>query len=312
VQAVILSARPDVLDGTWRAIRRLMPWVDRAVVVAPGHLVAEMAHPDWVVLSDEEASGCTTAELRALDHTSRNTLLRRHLASHEAVEDEFLLADDDYRPLRPVDRDAYGPPGRHRMRWFYDLRAWPGDSTSFDEAQHRTGEVLSYLGAPHLAYGSHLPQLVWKDVLAEAFARVRQVLESDLLCEWSVYANLGAAMHPDRFDPPVPFSTLCWPQYAGEWPWWVEPTAPLLFENHYPELYAGGHLFAGLPPEAPAGREDEVAFEKWQRWLRAGRGARDLEFGPTWDPWTQGSPWRRAAFAGLRAARRGRRTLIGE
>jgi hypothetical protein len=306
MQVVFLSARPDVLAGTWRLMRRHMPWVGPALVVCPARLAHGVRLDDaCTVLTDEELTGSSASALADLDHTSRNTLLRRRLADCAAVDEEFLMSDDDYRPMRHVPRSFFGPPGRHRMRYFYDLRQWAGCSTSFDEAQHRTAEILGYLRLPTRSYGSHLPQPIWRSELSAAFATIRTLVDSDLVCEWSVYANVAMAASPERFVEPAPFSTLCWPQYRGEWSWWIEPEAPPHFENHYPELYEPGHLFAGIPPEPDEGDEERYAFERWSRWWRAGDDARALEFGDTWDPWTRGSPVRRAAFAALRAARRG-------
>ena len=304
MQIVYLSARPAVLAETWRHVQTHMSWITRALVVAPASMLHDFAlDGDVTYISDEELSGRPTAQITALDHTSRNTWLRHRLGECDAVEQTFVMSDDDYRPLRTVGSDFYiDAEGRHRLYYFYDLADWPGRSTSYDAAQHLTFEMLRFVGAPHLAFGAHMPQIIHKDLFARAFETARTVTDKFLLCEWSVYGNIALRADRHRFADPQPFETMCWPQFIHEWEWWITPTG-YAFENFYPELYEPGGLFAGLSTEVtgdPA-ESTRAAFEKVDRWTEFGRRTERFDFGnDIANPWTKQSALRRAYFATLR------------
>lgn len=323
MQIVYLSNRPQVMRDTWRHVRHFMPWVERAVIVAPAATHAGFtawADPSEVTLvADEEISGSTSAALGALDHVRRNVKLRRALigAAHTgsahtdsaAVDDVFLLSDDDYRPMRPVELGFFTDGTRDVGYYSYELAEWPGFETPFDEAQHVTHDALAFLGLPHLAYGAHMPQIMRRDLWDEAFAEFTTVSADDMVCEWALYFNVAQHRHPELFAPPRPFEVMGWPQYGAEWPWWVRPPR-WTFENFYPDMYEAGHLFAGLPATLDPERALVVNFEKITRWTDFARAAERLDF-PTGvhNPWTKDSLLRRAYFAALRPARKTLRYL---
>ncbi|MCC6225331.1 MAG: hypothetical protein IT195_02850 [Microthrixaceae bacterium] len=305
MQVVTLSSRPDVLAETLTHLRHFLPWIDDVVVIAPEAQRASFEKlVDSTVVSDEEISGLSTAELRGLDHMSRNFTLRGGLGRHDAVADQFLMADDDHRPLKAVDPSFFiDGEGRHRGYFFYDLDEWPGTSTPFDDGQHHARELLGYLGYDRLAYGSHMPQMIRKEFLAEVWDLVARLTDTKSLCEWTMYFNAAQARHPDAFCDPEPFRTLAWPQYPNEWPWWVRPPE-YVFENFYPELYEAGRLFDGLPTALETERTERVNVEKILRWSTLGRRIANLDFpDDIANPWTQDSRARRGAFKVLRRMR---------
>jgi hypothetical protein len=302
MQLVTLSIRPDVFAGSWAHVRHFMPWVDRAVVVTPQQLAGSFAGlPSVEVVTDEELTGRTAAELAALDHQSRNSAIRRALAAHPAVDDVFLMADDDSRPMKPVDLSLFvDEQGRHRLFYFYELTAWPGRSTPFDEGQHVAAEVLGYLGCERRAYAAHQPQIVRKSHMAEAWKTIERLTDSTLICEWASYGNIARHLHPEDFCEPEPYRTLCWPMFPGEWPFWVRP-AEYVFENFYEDLYRDGGLFAGLPTTLDPERVERSSVEKILRWSSFGRRVATLDIPEdVTNPWIKGSPVRRVAFRVLR------------
>lgn len=304
MQLVTLSTRPGILAETWAHVRHFMPWVDHLVVIAPERLAAQFVGEDRTVLSDEAVTGRSSGELLALDHTERNFTIRGGLANCAEIDDVFLMSDDDYRPLKPVAPDLYLEGDRHRGFYFYDLDAWTGASTTFDDGQHHARELLGYLGYERLAYASHMPQILRKAHLAEAWELADRLSPTRSLCEWAWYFNVARALHPGAYTEPAPFLTLCWPQYPNEWPWWVRPSE-YVFENHYPELYRDGHLFAGLPTALDPGHAERHNVEKILRWADLGRRTARLDF-PTdvVNPWTRQSAVRRLAFGLLRPLRK--------
>lgn len=310
MQIVYLSNRPTVFAETWEHVRHFMPWVDRALVVVPSTQLAAFDALEGVTAVDEcEVSGRTSAQLAALDHVRRNVSLRRALLAADGVaadrvDDVFLLSDDDYRPMKPIERSFFGDDDRDVGFHCHDLVSWPGYSTPFDEAQHVTGQVLSYLGAPRRSYGSHLPQIMRLDLWRDAFEVWAQLRDDDMVCEWGWYFNVGQHRHPDRFAPPEPYRTMCWPPHLHEWRLRERPSE-YAFENHYPHFYEPGAVFEGLPtrldPEAAA----RHSVEKLVRWAELGRRAGRLDFRSTpAEPWTKGERPRQATFGVLRTARK--------
>jgi hypothetical protein len=301
MQIVVLSTRPAVLAETVAHVAHFLPWVDRWLVVTPDRVASDIdAGPAGTVLSDEDLTGLTPDRLGQLDHTTRNFVIRGALATHDLVDAEFVMSDDDYRPIKPTGPDDFRRDGRDRAHYFYDLDSWPGVDTTFDEGVHNTRELMAYLGAERLAYGSHMPQLFRKDHWAEAFEIAERAMPDRPLCEWSVYFNIARHRHPDDFCDPEPFRTLCWPEYANEWPWWVRPS-DYAFENFYPGLYRPGHLFDGIPTALDAERAERHNLEKIVRWAEFDRRAARLDFpDDVANPWTGTSSLRRASFGVLR------------
>lgn len=308
MQIVYLSNRPEVLAGTWAHTRHFMPWVDRAVVSVPEAARPAFDHLTTLgvdVVTDETVTGLSASTLAACNHVERNVTIRRALVERSGlVDDAFLLADDDYRPIKPVGRSFFGDDRRDVGYFSYDLAAWPGDETDFDAAQHITHQALAYWAFPHLSYGAHMPQLMRRDLWAEAFERFDRLTDRPMVCEWTLYFNVGQAVHPERFAEPQPFQTMCWPQYVHEWPWWVRPDA-YAFENFYPDLYRDGHLFEGLATTLEEATAERTNFEKLLRWSRQGRKTAALDFtDDVANPWTDQSIMRRASFTVLRRMRK--------
>lgn len=311
MQIVYLSNRPTVLAGTLGAVARCQPWLDHAVVCAPREqhdAMRALASDSWphnlTLLDEVEVTGLDAATIGALGHVERNVTMRRALIEQGHTDATFLLSDDDYRPLTTIPiSDFVTDDGRHHRYYFYDLAQWPGDQTSYDQAQIRTLAVLQLLGLPTLSYGSHMPQIMTVNGWRRAFELSDSVGGGALVDEWSLYFNVGAAERRDRFAEPRPFRTLAWPQWPHQWPFMVRPD-PIRFENHHPEHEAPGGLFA----EFGAVASDADALARIIAWRQAEVAIGELRFDPSWnDPWTRGQPHRRGAAAVIRAAARVRR-----
>jgi len=307
MQIVYISKRPEVFAETLDHVTHHMPWVDDVVVVAPERSLdryqLDLSIPITAV-SDEMVVGNQHTLLRSVDHSSKNIMIRKGMLKHGLVDDEFILSDDDYRPLKPVDPSFFVEDGKYHGYYSYDLAAWRWSNTDFDRAQHLTHQALVYLGCPRYSYGAHMPQVMARDVLQEAFEAVERFTASHALCEWSLYFNYGRAMYPERFHAPRIFCTLGWPEYPGSWPFHVRP-AEYVFENFYPQLYESGNLFGDLPTTFDPVAGERHNFEKIMRWYELELAAARLDFpSEVADPWTKGSRSRRAAFSLLRRARK--------
>ena len=304
MQIVYLSARPDLLAETLDHVDHFAPFVDGVVVVAPAAL-ADRFPEGVVVLSDEEVSGRSPADLAAMAHTSRNYLLRTSVVAHDAIDDVFIMSDDDSRPLVPIDEETFLDGDRFRRRWFHSMTGWRRLNSEFDESILATGTILRQMGYDHpLSFACHMPQVIDKALYADVARRFAPFADRYPLEEWSTYFTVAPDLAPGRFAEPEPFATLGWPQYPGEWPHQVAP-GRFLFENHHPEMHEPGGLYDGLPTACDPDTVDATNLEKIMRWNRLDIQVRELAFPDDVDqPWTTGSAGRRLAFQGLRAARR--------
>ena len=252
MQLVVLSARPGALRTSLAHWRAKAPWLDRVLIVTP-EPVAGLA----CVLDRDLLGGPGPA-----DHSARNYALRAALATCDAVDDVFVSADDDSRPLVDVPATTFVRDGRYRRFAFGSLDDWEARATSMDNCLLATRQVLALHGLPRRAYAAHMPQVVDKVLWAEVVALFAAAAARHPLDEWSTYLNAAPALHPQRFEDPEPYLTLGWPDDAATWQPLLDQGA-LLFENVSAEHYAAGQVFDGIDPDDVS---YEAAVDKVVRW----------------------------------------------
>ena len=298
MQIVYISNRPDVLNETIKQVEKFMPFVDSAVVLCPALCKGQIITPDKIhveILLEEDFRQGTGRNLSVLDHQSRNYLLRTKLIETEYVHDEFIMSDDDSRPIADVTLQDFKNNEKYRSYYFYDLEKWKYGATEFDFGQRVTGILMRYLGLPHLSYASHMPQLINRKIFRESAAYFEKYAWKYPLCEWSTYFNYAHKHHASAFSKPEAYRTLGWPDFPGTWPYYVRP-AHFLFENYHPDMYASGALFEGLPASPDKAEADLATLEKLIRLdqLEAGRMKFSLH---RYDPWRKKSFLHRFAAA---------------
>jgi len=302
-QLVYLSNRPGILAETLDYVRHFMPWAREAVVLGPASTIEALrgADPGIRLTLVDETALLTPAEARELStsHSARNATLRRILYDRGPVADVFLQSDDDYRPLRPIAPSFFSDDDRLVSYACHDLALWRRNDTTYDRVQHSTYLALSYLGAGHLNFASHLPQAIDRRLFGAAFDATMELDPTGAFCEWSLPLNHGRLVAPGRFSAPRVYRTMCWPRYPHEWPYWRRPEQ-IAFENFHPELYASGGLFAGIPTALDTDSPAQQAFSKLSRWYRF-----DLEAGRLRFPRDVRDPWRYGGSPASRFARRG-------
>ena len=311
MQIVYLSARPKLLAETLSHIKHFASFIDDVVVITPQAMAADTSRCSdaWgapiEVVTDEDTTGRSTAEIQALDHSARNYLLRSEAATLDVIDDVFVMSDDDARPLVPIDEtwfvDAHG---RHRRRYFHSLAGWRHSVTDFDRIMLHSLVILRQRGhANPLSYASHQPQIIDRELFRAVTAEIAPQAATYPPDEWSTYFTVGEEIAPNRFAEPEPFTTLGWPQFPGEWTFETVPPRHE-FENHHPELHEPGGLYDGLPTACDPATADATTLEKIFRWYRLERQVRDLAFPDDVDqPWTSDSLGRKLAFKGLHAAK---------
>lgn len=275
MQIIYISNRIDIVRETLRLVETYMPFVNEAIIFGPRDFCKKATFKDGyrfeikLVAEEDCISGAELRHLRQSDHQYRNYHLRRHLIRLDDVKAEFLMSDDDARPLRMVEISDFKYAGAYRNYFFYDLQEWPRDGlTAFDEGQDNTGVVLDYFHMPTLSYASHMPQIINKKIYMEATEKFLNQSKDFSLCEWSIYFNFAVSNHPDLFQKPEPYRTLCWPDTYISWPQYVKAKS-VLFENYYPDFYKPGGPFFGLTlPDKPRDELNDAGLKKAILWRR--------------------------------------------
>lgn len=258
-QMVYLSARAEDLLESLPFVEHFMPFIQELVLCCPDSMKVEMEgryHGRFRIqyLTDSELLAGT--ELPE-DHTRRNFYLRCLAIQQDRLDDVFIMADDDYRPLGMISQDVFLKDGIYQEYYCYHLEDWLGDQgypTSFDRGMRRTLEFLQEQGYTTWMYESHMPQVIDRRVFRELLKK-HSGIEQQGLSEWSVYFNYLNTMYPNKTKN-QPYVTLAWPGSHLDWEVQVFSTK-YLFENYYRELYKKGGVFENFSPIYYAGIEQE-------------------------------------------------------
>jgi glycosyltransferase involved in cell wall biosynthesis len=252
-QMVYLSANPEILDLSLASVRRHLAFIERVLVLTKPaakvavESVAARFFAEATVLTDDDLLGSDTL---GREHTPRNTWLRKLLYRHEAIEANFIAADEDYFALKRVAAERFLKDGVHTGHYFLeDMGTWLAGSptqTSYDRGIRNAWRLLREAGYPARGYASHMPQIMNKSLVNEIYDRLIISLEHAWLDEWSIYFNIAGALYPRHFRA-KPYAALGWPMRTGDWYPEIVPEEPA-FENYYVENYQPGSLFAGLDP----------------------------------------------------------------
>jgi hypothetical protein len=253
-QMVFLSVHPERLDLSLQSARANLGFIDRIVVLtkpAAREAIAAVATRHFLnahILTDDVVAG----EKLPADHQARNTWLRKQLYAQDAIEANFLAADEDSLALRQLTRGYYQEGDRHTAYSFQDdMATWLAGSpttTSFDRGMRNAWKLLAEAAYPARAYASHMPQIVNKSLANEIFDRFVIGPDGPAYDEWSLYFNVAHQLYPRHFAT-KPYGTLGWPMRPGDWLPEIEPVQPA-FENYYPQNYEAAErgMFVGLNP----------------------------------------------------------------
>lgn len=267
-QMAVLTARNDDLLRTLPYLEANMPFIERLLVICPQRNTAELQEK-WNgrlrldFFTDEEL---LAGESLPEDHTTRNFYLRCLLMQKAPLDDVFIMTDDDYRPLVPVEQTFFLRSGRYQAYYCYDLREWRGTQgayTSYDRSMFRTRDFLTAQHLPTLQYSSHQPQIIDRKLYLEMLEEYPDIMMQGL-DEWSSYFNRCIAKYPSRFAARR-YCSACWPGSVSDWQLWCEPES-LIFENFYDALYEDHRVFAGLSKEYDAKTHTADSAEKIRRW----------------------------------------------
>lgn len=258
-QMVYLTARLDDLLASLPFVEKFMSFIEELVICCPDAMVDAMKqqyHGRFRLQFLTDSQVLDGAEMPK-DHVVRNFYLRCLTIRQDMIDDVFIMADDDYRPLSMISQDVFLKDGIYQGYYCYKLEHWKGDQvhpSSFDFGMFRTFDFLEKHGYPTWMYEAHMPQLIdrriFNDLLNEHVG-----IELSGLSEWSAFFNYLNAKYPLQLES-HPFVTMTWPGNPSAWDMEIYPEQ-VLFENYYKELYDSGEMFEGFSREFYEGIEEE-------------------------------------------------------
>ena len=295
MQLIYISMKPDELRATLPFVKKYMSFIDDIVVFAPPDVIDQFeslgsgirAISEEELLSGSDRLKFASYKLDTYKHHCRiNYMLRSRIAFHEAVGEEFIMADDDNRPLRSIDKHYYvntlgSGETLYNAYTVGSLSFWmkraagkkAKDITPFDTSHISELALLTQLGMPSLMYSAHMPQIINKKILAESTNFLRQYEDEYTIEEWNTYFNFAAHNYPETFNSKI-YETAIWPTNSTAFSLFP---SKFTFENFYPpdfshygkkvdvSPYRIGGVFDGLPTEFDANHQDEINSEKISR-----------------------------------------------
>ncbi|MDD2449900.1 MAG: glycosyltransferase [Sulfurimonas sp.] len=240
LQFVFISIDKHNLEGTIAKIDEYADFVKEYIVVTNAKCLddfKQIKSKNKITLIDEDSILKEHKEnFSKKDHQSKNWLLRVSLLNIEMLDAEFIMLDDDNRPLRKIDISTFiTDDGRYNCFYFYDLLNWNNLHTDYDKGQHKTKDILTKLNYELLSYSSHSPQIINKEILKEVSNDFFQIGLNNPIDEWSIYFNYGASLYPNSFSKKR-YETLNWPANPTDWDL-IYSQEKYTFENYYKELY---------------------------------------------------------------------------
>ncbi|MCR5719854.1 MAG: glycosyltransferase [Lachnospiraceae bacterium] len=238
-QLVVLTARCKDLLGSLPYYEEFTPFIKKVLVCCPEKVKREIEESykgrlTLEFLTDEEL--CQNEVPR--DHAARNVLLRSRMLANPKTDSLFIMADDDYRPVREADQSFFVREGKYTAFYCGLLTEWRGtqhNESSFDRSMFKCRDFLVENGLPAYMFDSHMPQIIDKELYREFMEAFPEACKKGEVSEWSGYFNYCINKYPEAFRI-RPYVTLNWPGHLKDWNLSVVPD-DFYFENYYEESY---------------------------------------------------------------------------
>jgi glycosyltransferase involved in cell wall biosynthesis len=240
LQFVFISIDKHNLEGTIKAVDKYVDFVKEYIIVTQPKLIKEFQSIkssnkitiiDENLILKEHKNGFSKR-----DHVTKNWLLRTSLVNLDILEDEFIMLDDDNRPLKDINIEKFiAKDGTYNAFYFYTMLDWHYLNSDYDFGQLSMKTILSEHNYELLSYSSHSPQIINKKIFKEMKEKFFDIGLKQPIDEWSIYFNYAVSTYPALFNKKR-FETLSWPANPTDWETIIEPEE-YVFENYYKELY---------------------------------------------------------------------------
>lgn len=240
LQFVFISIDKHNLEGTIACIDKYIDFVKEYIIITSPNLVETFktlkTDNKLLIIDEESILGQNKDNFSKRDHVSKNWLLRTSVLNIDNLDNEFIMLDDDNRPLKNITIEKFiTKEGRYNAYYFYNLLDWHHKETDYDIAQQNMKTVLEKKNYELLSYSSHAPQIINKAIFKEVVDEFFEIGLSKPIDEWSIYFNYAVSKYPYLFEKKL-FETLNWPESPVYWDCQFN-AKNISFENYYKSVY---------------------------------------------------------------------------
>ncbi len=242
LQFVFISIDIDNIKETIQLIDEYMDFVESYLIITSEELYQKFKEitsvHDITIINENKLLDEDISIFKKRDHQTKNWILRASLLKINSLHDQFIMLDDDNRPLGHIGIEHFIENGKYNAYFYYDLTEWHNCTSDYDFGQHNTRKILKNDGLELLSYSSHKPQIIDKSIFQEVVDRYYNIGIASPIDEWSIYFNYATLKYPHLFNKKK-FDVLNWPDHPSSWNWIYTPDC-YNFENYYARLYANG------------------------------------------------------------------------
>jgi hypothetical protein len=269
-QIVFLSARQDALLETLPYVEKHMPFITECLVFCPDDMAVPFKEQykgrlNLKTITDGELLSGLKLPKR---HTTRNFFLRSLMMMRPELDNEFIMSDDDYRPMKNIPISLFKNNGKYNAYECADLNDWfkililnygsGGDVLLFD-FDHLMFTNLDFFRRENFSssycFASHQPQIINKLFFIEFLKKYPEnVIEG--VCEWCGYFNYMASKHKKILNIKT-YVSIGW---LSQHNLFYKAREEFWFENYYPEYYEKGRIFGGLNED-----DHDEKIEIWKK-----------------------------------------------
>ncbi|MBP7708092.1 hypothetical protein KA107_00265 [Candidatus Pacearchaeota archaeon] len=269
MQIVYISKNAELMNETLDYVVNLMKFISRVTIILPKEqirLIKKIKGLNIDILDEKSILKEDYSRFEKSNHVKKNWLLRSAIAKlpNTLIEKEFIMSDDDYRPLFALSEEFFKQKGTYNAYYFYNLKDWFLEGQEYDVAQKNMYLLLKSKNLPTFCFSSHQPQIINKQYFIEATKEFEEIGREKNIDEWSTYFNYSLKNHPEKFNLKK-YQVICWPRLPTDWPVLFKPKNPF-FENFYDSNYLQNELFEGLSKEYNPISHDKISQEKIRRY----------------------------------------------
>jgi len=240
LQFVFISIEIENIKDTIKSIDTYVDFVKEYIIITAPHLVQvfEQIKTKYklIVIDETTILKKYAKDFQKRDHVSKNWLLRTSMLNLDILDKEFIMLDDDNRPLKKVSIDKFiDKQGCYNIYYFYNLLDWHHKGTDYDIGQQNMKIFLTKYNYELLSYSSHAPQIINKSIFKEVIEEFFELGLTTAIDEWSIYFNYAVSKYPSLFNKKL-FETINWPESPIYWDCDFN-TQNITFENYYKSIY---------------------------------------------------------------------------
>ena len=241
LQFIFISISFESIEKTIKLIDKYMDFVKEYIIITHPTLVDKFkelnSYKKIIIIDETNILKTHKKDFHLRDHQSKNWLLRVSLVNLETLDNEFIMLDDDSRPLKKIHFEFFiSKNGCYNAYYFYNLMEWNYKNTAYDLGQHSTKSILTTKNYELFSYSVHAPQIINRKIFQEVAEKFFEIGLKKPIDEWSIYFNYAISSYPSLFSQNI-FQTLNWPNTPLSWEYHFIPPG-YSFENYYEGEYS--------------------------------------------------------------------------